>query len=40
MEDNFTTTIEKLIHEILSEAINQNLQYEDFVAALISACKY
>jgi hypothetical protein len=40
MEDEFTKTIERLIHEILSEAINHDLKYEDFVAAVISAYKY
>ena len=40
MEDEFTKIIEKLIHEILSEAINHDLKYEDFVAAVISAYKY
>jgi len=40
MKDSFTKAIEKLIHEILNEAFNYDLKYEDFVAAVISAYRY
>lgn len=37
MENSFGITVEKLLHEILCEAIRLNLTYEDFVSAVISA---
>ena len=37
MENNFTKTIEKLLHEIFCEALKINLKYRDFVNAIVSA---
>jgi len=35
--NNFTKTIEKLLHEIFCEALKIDLKYEDFVSAIVSA---
>ncbi len=37
MENSFTKTIERLIHEIICEALKTNLKYEDFASVMISA---
>ena len=37
MENNLTKIIEKLLHEIFCEALKINLNYEDFVGAMVSA---
>lgn len=40
MESNFSKTIERLLHEILCEALKYNLKYEDFIGIIISAYGY
>lgn len=37
LENKLPVTIEKLLHEILCEALNYDLEYKEFVSALVSA---
>jgi len=37
LENKLPVTIEKVLHEILCEALNYDLEYKEFVSALVSA---